>query len=314
MRCRAEPHRARSAELTRARGGETSVLTESKDSLIYMSKYNTLTSEGEIDQRGPAGLYNLPISRARSLKYNASHMSFDFYHGGRQWAAKMIGKSMSVSQHFRGPNQPLDPWGFKHPRTVLLLPFWLGALHDKFVVVHVLRDGKDIVEGDNQKLFGDHCQPYYGRPCANLIQQRVEFWADLNMDVFEYALENLAPHQYVMVRVEDLVLGNEKCYRRLAAFMGLSPEQAAQLIPGAIAANSGHESSYLGNKWSDRLKARVENRVSHSDRAKAAFDFFGYSAEDYALTRDCDDLDWLKRVRERNKAKLPGDAGYVRRK
>lgn len=121
------------------------VLAESKDSLIYMAQYPAINSRGQRIPRGPAGLYNEPIARAHSLNYNESHISFDHYHMGRQWVAKMVGRSMSVSQQFRGKDKPLDPWGFKHPRTGLLLPYWTGTLGSKYLFIHVLRDGKDIM-------------------------------------------------------------------------------------------------------------------------------------------------------------------------
>jgi len=124
---------------------------DSKDSTIYMSKYDVYSSRGRHWRLGPSGIYNLPIIRTHTLKYNETVVPFEHWHMGRQWVAKMIGKTMSINQQFvRGVGVKLDPWGFKHPRTALLVPFWLAALKDKFVFVHVLRDGKDVVEGDNQ--------------------------------------------------------------------------------------------------------------------------------------------------------------------
>jgi len=87
-------------------------------------------------------------------------LPFEHWHMGRQWVAKMIAKTMSVNANLRGDGNKLEPWGFKHPRTALLVPFWHGTLADKFLYIHVLRDGKDIVEGDNQKVFNDHCSPF----------------------------------------------------------------------------------------------------------------------------------------------------------
>jgi hypothetical protein len=287
------------------------VLSGSKDSEIYMSSYPTVDSKGERVLRAPAGLYNAPISRAHSLNYNESSMSFDHYHMGRQYVAKMVSRSMSISQQFRGQGKPIDPWGFKHPRTCLLMPFWYGSLKDKFVFVHVLRDGKDIVEGDNEKLFHDHCKPYYGKTCSNGLSTKLDFWADLNRDVFEYALNsNMGPHQYVAIRVEDLVMGNSACYKRLAAFIGIQPQDMETRVEKSIEANKGHMSSYLGNKWTDDVKATVENRVEHNSRAKNQFDFWGYHGDSYSFTKECEELEWMKLMRAK-KGPLPGDVDYV---
>lgn len=156
-------------------------VSRTRDSLIYMAKWPTTTSKGKRWDRDPSGLYNYPIRHARSLKYNISHTFFEQWHCGRQFIAKILDRSMSVSKSAREAKgeEFLDPWGFKHPRTALLLPFWLASVGEKFVFIHVLRDGKDIVEGDNENLFRDHCDPYYGRKCSTSLTTKANFWADL---------------------------------------------------------------------------------------------------------------------------------------
>jgi hypothetical protein len=133
--------------------GEGYVNPISKDSQIYMDTYVTITTKGKQFLRSPSGLYNEPLRRAHSLKYNSTTVSFDHWNCGRQFVAKMVARSMAVSQRMRGEGIRLDPWGFKHPRTSLLLPYWIASLGNKFVFVHLLRDGKDIIEGDNQKMY-----------------------------------------------------------------------------------------------------------------------------------------------------------------
>ena len=133
--------------------GPENVLKSSKDSFIYMHSFPTTTSKGVLWQRNPSGLYNYPIKHAHSLKYNESHSFFDQWHCGRQYVAKMINRTMMHAIKFRAPNKKIDPWGFKHPRTSLLLPFWLDSLKDKFIFIHVIRDGKDVIEGENDSLF-----------------------------------------------------------------------------------------------------------------------------------------------------------------
>jgi len=244
---------------------------------------------------------------AHSLKYNESILPFDHWNTGKQFVAMMVEKSMSASEQYRGKGVKLGNWGFKHPRTALLLPFWLASLGDKFLFIHVLRDGKDVIEGDNEKIFHDSCWKYYGRQCVDNLKSKIDFWADLNRDVFEFALESgMRADQYVAIRIEDLVLGNEPCYRRLAHYLRMSPEEVSKLVPKAIAANRGHEGSYLGKKWSAQLKTHVEDVMVKDAHVLGDFAFWGYKANEYKLSVDCESMAWMERMRAK-KGPLPGD-------
>jgi len=146
--------------------------------------------------RAPAGLYNLPIRTTKTLNYNASMLPFEHWHMGRQWVAKMIAKTMSVNANLRGDGNKLEPWGFKHPRTALLVPFWHGTLADKFLYIHVLRDGKDIVEGDNQKVFNDHCSPLLPLSSTWLTRtRRLVLWQALRLGIDQAAARVLGRPQ-----------------------------------------------------------------------------------------------------------------------
>lgn len=52
-------------------------------------------------------------------------------------------------------------WGFKHPRTLTLLPYFKGALKDNFRIVHVVRDGRDVALGDNRMMMDSLCRRYF---------------------------------------------------------------------------------------------------------------------------------------------------------
>jgi hypothetical protein len=288
--------------------GESYVNPVSKDSQVYMDSYVTTTTKGKRVLRSPPGLYNMALRKAHSLKYNSSSTTFDHWHLGRQYVAKMVDRSMTISQRLRRKGAPLDPWGFKHPRTALLLPFWLASLGDKFVFIHVLRDGKDIIEGENQKVFHDACSKYYGQKCREGLQARINFWSDLNREVFEFVLESdMKANQYMAIRVEDLVMGNTACYKRLARYLNMQPSIINDRVDKAAKANQGHEGSYLGKKWSHELKTEVEAAMMNNPRAKAEFEFWGYKADDYVLATDCESLQWMERLRQK-KGPLPGDS------
>jgi hypothetical protein len=164
--------------------GEGYVHHISKDSLVYMAGYSVSTSSGKIVTYNPGSLYKPAIQKVHSLKYNSSVLPPDYWQMGLQYVAKMVDRSMSISLKLRKSGEPLEPWGFKHPRTALLLPFWMAALGDKFVYIHVIRDGKDIIEGANQKVFYDVCALYYGKKCPEGLQSKINFWADLVSSLF----------------------------------------------------------------------------------------------------------------------------------
>ena len=85
--------------------------------------------------RNPSALYLRPIRNAHTLKYNESFSTFDHWNCGKQYIGLMLTRSLAISQRMRGRDVELGDWGFKHPRTSLLLPFWVSALQDKFVFV-----------------------------------------------------------------------------------------------------------------------------------------------------------------------------------
>lgn len=277
----------------------------SKDSKIYMAAYTATTSDGRVWWRNPSALYNAPISNLHSLKYGSDASSFEWWNCGKQYVAKMLSKTMSLMEQ---EDRPLDPWGFKHPRTALLLPFWHSSMGRKFKFIHVLRDGKDVIEGDNEKLYNDHCEPYYGRPCDKSLKQRLDFWADLNREIFEYAMESsMAADQYLAIRTEDIVAGNYECFKRLATFIGLTDEQMNLLVPRAVDSSRGHMSSYYGSKWKDDVKLRTEHVADADAVGSKQLQFWGYNTKAYGLSLHCEELPWLQLTRNK-KGPLPGDA------
>ena len=88
--------------------------------------------------------------------------------------------------------------------------------------------------------------------------------------------------------------------------MQLSPEDIKEKVPKAIKANQGHESSYLGHKWSLETKELVEAAMKHNKHTVPDFEFWGYKTDNYALALDCESLPWMRLMREK-KGKLPGD-------
>ena len=137
-------------------------------------------------------------------------------------------------------------WGFKSPEQWQALPFWRDILGDRLRYVHVVRDGHDVVLGNQQGQYWKYCaaacscvvlrcrsqrhslwlQPppaltagYANHVCRqvcgrghhdennrNGISERMEVWARLNALALDY-LESQASIKYRVVRIEDLTLG-----------------------------------------------------------------------------------------------------------
>ena len=266
----------------------------SKDSQIFMARYAVRDLRNRTEHKGPAGFYNPGIKGAHSLDYNASSMSASKWSMGRQFVAQMVLKSMETSHGLREPGARLDPWGFKHPRTALVLPLLHSVLGERFKFIHVLRDGKDVAMGDNNRLFREQCAKYYGRQCPNTLLLKTQFWSDLNFDVARFALRELGPRQYFPVRIEDLVTGDRPCFERLAHFLlddveDFSPTGADfdGRVTRAIQANAGHGSSYNGKKWSPDEKQMLWNHVPHSNRTREALRFWGYGQQQFGVQESC---------------------------
>jgi hypothetical protein len=109
--------------------------------------------------------------------------------------SKHIGKSM---------------WGWKSPRSLYYLPFYHLALKDKFRYVHVVRDGRDVSIGDNQMQHRGLCRHVNSvddigeNLCGSSKDKledpssRLEFWARMNTDAYNYGVRVLGPERKVL--------------------------------------------------------------------------------------------------------------------
>lgn len=235
-------------------------------------------------------LYKLGLHRARTVQYNQSFFSEKSWEWGRQFIGSVLTRSMNASAQFRASRgRPLGLWGFKHPRTVLVLPFLISAMGNKMRFVHVLRDPKEVVMGDNQQMFVGECRRYYGREkCSRSYEKKSEFWADVNMDVLSLARKHLTDESYMVVRTEDFVDGKEDCFRRLAKFVGVTPATIEERLNRSMSTSIEHRLSYFGSKVPVDTKKYVVTALEQApQRVRDAVDLFGYSTEHFALTTDC---------------------------
>ncbi|TAK51497.1 MAG: sulfotransferase [Gammaproteobacteria bacterium] len=95
-------------------------------------------------------------------------------------------------------------WGFKNPRTMLILPFLDQILKDmKFI--HVIRDGRDVSLGNPFVTNNRYVPAFLASEERGLCpeEQMILFWGRSNQAAAEYGNQNMKD-RYLQIRWEDL--------------------------------------------------------------------------------------------------------------
>jgi len=111
-------------------------------------------------------------------------------------------------------------WGWKNPRSMLILPFLNDCLPDmKFI--HLVRDGRDMVCSKNKNQFEKHGDLILSdtQQGYSAEEKAMYFWSESNMLVAEYG-EAFMGERYMRIRFEDLCLHTEKTLNGLESFLG----------------------------------------------------------------------------------------------
>ena len=139
---------------------------------------------------------------------------FDWRWGRRYLSARIYGVPLArermrvdiqqvVERHLAPLAGERRPWGWKHPHSILLLPF-LHQLYPTLRFVHVIRDGRDMAfsENVNQLMrYGDLVVP--GRRRAARPADAIAYWAWANRSAAEYGETGMGG-SYLRLRFEDL--------------------------------------------------------------------------------------------------------------
>ena len=214
---------------------------------------------------------------------NPSLDSLDFFHFYERWINKYLLRrqvplgekendqmkeefKMCTNKH-RSPIPGLKRrWGFKNPRSMLLLPFLNEHFKDmKFV--HVVRDGRDMAYSTNQRQVHKHAEALLGRHYneLNRLSLSILFWAKSNMEVAEYG-EDVMRDRYIRIRFEDLCKKPEPTLIRLLNFLevkfdGISVFTREIKSPSSI------------GRWLSKPK---KEQVELTEVARPALRHFGY--------------------------------------
>mmetsp|Transcript_3698 Transcript_3698/g.4254 ORF Transcript_3698/g.4254 Transcript_3698/m.4254 type:complete len:419 (+) Transcript_3698:348-1604(+) len=281
----------------------------SKDCSPFMYSYNVTRDNGTIVRKGASHFYNPGLRSSGSLDYNYSvFRDSERWHMGIQYMTQVLSKLYSSVQAFQNAPERLKryehTWGFKHPRTVAMLPFLKEVLKNKtFKYIHVIRDVRDVSKGDNQAFYrslcsqlykgNDHEQNCVEAPGGKRIMARMKFWSKLNFEVVKWAKTHLNEKSYLLVRIEDLVLGKPECIKRIATF--LKRKASVKKVNRLANSYRAYNTSYNGHKWSRDEKIRLHNYTMHVPEAQNALHYFGYNlTPEMGTISSCADLDFDK--------------------
>lgn len=288
------------------------VIAVSKDSKSFMKAYPAITQSGAVRDQQSYDLYMDPIRASSTLNYNITfHVSREKRALGQQWVADMMLDTLGLFARYRetqqlGGGAETNPFGFKHPRTSLLLPFLFDALGDRFTFIHIVRDGRAVARGNNVHMFKDICRAYYTdqsdptmTTCAS--HRNIEMWAAMNQDIFDFARSTLRAHQYYAVRIEDLVDGKRHCYDHLVRFLGLRNTTQLDMALNTTMHEEmmPHSTSYFANKNTPSERREMLLLEKQSPEVRRALRFWGYDVRTMRDTKtDCLNLPWLKLMRK----------------
>ena len=127
-------------------------------------------------------------------------------HGGRALPADVEGAMLDdlatlLLEHC-SQLEPGQPWGWKEPRSVYLLPFFhrhLPALR----FLHVVRDGRDIALSVNQNQLRKHGDAASIPADLSEPERSIALWSWVNLTAARYGEQRLG-ERYLRVRFEDL--------------------------------------------------------------------------------------------------------------
>jgi hypothetical protein len=157
-------------------------------------------------------------------------------------------------------------WGWKEPRSIYLLPFFVAAM-PALRFVHFVRDGRDMAFSENQNQLNWHGSAIL-RPDQTKLRkpaQSIAVWTAINSRAADYG-ETAMGDRYLRVRFEDLCSDPAGTARRVYRFLGLPGD------PGEAAQAEVAPPKTLG-RWRDEKPERIREL---EEIAGPALTRFGY--------------------------------------
>jgi len=159
-----------------------------------------------------------------------------------------------------GPGQP---WGWKEPRSIYLLPFLHRHL-PAFRFLHVIRDGRDMALAANQNQLNKHGDAAPIPTDSPPAVRSIALWAWINLEAARYGETQLG-ERYLRIRYEDLCARPVDTARTILGFLEIDADPALALdivvSPGSL------------GRWRDRGPALISELEAVSGHALAAFGY-----------------------------------------
>jgi hypothetical protein len=162
--------------------------------------------------------------------------------------------ALTLEQHRDALDDPQAMWGWKAPRTILILPF----VHELFAgmrAIHLVRDGRDMAYSRNQQQMRRHAPQLLeaehneaGEPVRSIA-----FWAHVNLAAARYGERELGSN-YLRMRYEDICSDPSSAVVELLDFID-SP--ASRESMQRVAAEKIRPSSSIG-RWREHDRSELD--------------------------------------------------------
>lgn len=131
-----------------------------------------------------------------------------------------------ASLHADVPPEQQRTWGWKAPRSLLLMPMLESSIPG-LRFIHVLRDGRDMAYSNNQNQLRKHGPALLSKQQLNKAEwlQSMAFWQRANLRAAHHG-QNFMAGRYLRVRYEDVLSNDTETMANLANFLGVDPAQA----------------------------------------------------------------------------------------
>lgn len=125
---------------------------------------------------------------------------------------------------------PGQPWGWKEPRSIYLLPFF-DRLLPALTFLHVVRDGRDMALSTNQNQLRKHGSAAPIPADGSEPVRSLALWSWVNLTAARYGEEHLGD-RYLRIRFEDLCARPAEVASDVLGFLGLAadPSRALEIV------------------------------------------------------------------------------------
>lgn len=150
-----------------------------------------------------------------------------------------------------------QPWGWKEPRSIYLLPFFHRQL-PVLRFLHVVRDGRDMALSTNQNQLRKHGHAARIPPDLPEAERSISLWSWVNLAAARYGEEHLGD-RYLRIRFEDLCTSPVEIANDVLRFFELSGDSALALdavsAPGSL------------GRWRNESTATIARLEEHGGQA-----------------------------------------------